>query len=416
MSIFEDRWSVVRSYSRSWPAVFDRARGSWLYDEDGRPYLDFFVGAGSLNYGHNNPALKQPLLEYLAADRIAHSLDVNTVAKRDFLVDFEQLILRPRGLDYRVQLAGPGGTNAVEAALKLARKATGRTNVVHFENAFHGMTLGALAVTANPFYRGGAGVPLANTTVWPFDQPELCATPDGSWFDMLWQKYGDGSAAPAGVIVETVQGEGGVHVARPEWLRALADWCAGQSAALIIDDVQAGCGRTGPFFSFETAGIVPDLVCVSKSISGYGLPLALTLIRPDLDLWQPGEHSGTFRGVDLSFVTGAAALRAYWHDDALELATAEKSERIKTALGQLVQSMPEMCSAARHRGLIQGLEFVSGDLARDVRDAAFDLGLLVETSGRRGEVLKVLPSLTVADEDLDRGLEILVEATTKVCG
>lgn len=416
MSIFEDRWSVVRSYCRSWPTVFDRALGSWLYDEDGHPYLDFFAGAGSLNYGHNNPALKQPLIEYLAADRVVHSLDANTVAKREFLVDFERMILLPRGLDYRVQLPGPGGTNAVEAALKLARKATGRTNVVHFENAFHGMTLGALAVSSGPFYRAGAGVPLTNTTVWPFDHPELCPVPDGSWFDTLWQRRGDGSAAPAAVIVETVQAEGGVQVARPCWLRALFDWCASRATVLIVDDVQAGCGRTGPFFSFETAGIVPDLVCVSKSISGFGLPLALTLIRPDLDLWQPGEHSGTFRGVDLSFVTAAAALRSYWRDDTLELTTMEKADQIHAVLANLARWMPKMCVAARHKGLLQGLEFVSGDVARDVRDAAFSMGLLAETAGPRGEVLKILPPLTISNEDLDWGLGLLVDATTKVCG
>ena len=152
----ETKESAVRSYCRSWPVLFDRAYGSWIYDEDGREYLDFFCGAGALNYGHNNPALKRPLIDYVTSDKITHSLDMFTVAKRDFLTALDELIMRPRQLDYRVQFPGPGGANAVEAALKLARKVTGRTQVITFTNAFHGMTLGALSVTGNAFYREGA--------------------------------------------------------------------------------------------------------------------------------------------------------------------------------------------------------------------------------------------------------------------
>ncbi len=169
--IFEARESAVRSYCRTWPKVFDRATGSWMYDEDGRAYLDFFTGASALNYGHNNPVLKQALLDYVARDGVVHSLDMHTVAKRDFLTAFDELILQPRQLDYRVQFPGPGGTNAVEAALKVARKATGRTEVVAFTGAFHGMTLGALAVTGSKYHRGGAGVPLPHVIQVPFGCP-----------------------------------------------------------------------------------------------------------------------------------------------------------------------------------------------------------------------------------------------------
>ena len=312
MGIFTARESAVRSYCRAWPAVFDRAAGSWLYDTGGRAYLDFFAGAGALNYGHNNPALKEALLDYLAGDRVIHSLDMYTVAKRDFLAAFGELILQPRELDYRVQFPGPGGANAVEAALKLARKVTGRTEVITFTNAFHGMTLGALSVTGSPFHRGGAGVPLTHATPMPFDDAPDGRLPDFLWLERLLTSRGGGLDQPAAAIVETVQGEGGIRVARPEWLRGLADLCQRHGIVLIVDDVQMGCGRTGPFFSFETAGLRPDIVCLSKSIGGYGLPLALTLIRPDFDIWEPGEHNGTFRGVNPAFITGAAALHAYW--------------------------------------------------------------------------------------------------------
>ena len=222
--------------------MFDRAAGSWLYDTDGHAYLDFFAGAGALNYGHNNPALKAALLDYLAGDRVIHSLDMYTVAKREFLAAFDELVLQPRQLDYRVQFPGPGGANAVEAALKLARKATGRTEVIAFTNAFHGMTLGALSVTGSSFHRGGAGVPLAHATLVPFDRA-LDGLPDFLWLEYLLDSRGSGLDQPAAVIVETIQGEGGIHVARPEWLTGLADLCRRHGILLIVDDVQMGCGR-----------------------------------------------------------------------------------------------------------------------------------------------------------------------------
>ena len=415
MGTFTARESDVRSYCRAWPTVFDRAAGSWLYDTGGRAYLDFFAGAGALNYGHNNPALKEALLDYLAGDRVIHSLDMYTAAKRDFLAAFGELILQPRDLDYRVQFPGPGGANAVEAALKLARKVTGRTDVITFTNAFHGMTLGALSVTGSPFHRGGAGVPLTHATPMPFDDAQAGPAPDFLWLERLLASRGSGPDKPAAAIVETVQGEGGIRVARPEWLHGLADLCQRHGIVLIVDDVQMGCGRTGPFFSFETAGLRPDIVCLSKSIGGYGLPLALTLIRPDLDIWEPGEHNGTFRGVNPAFVTGAAALRTYWRDDALQRGTLAKGQRAAAALDALAQSVPGTPLEPRGRGLARCLAFGDGELAGKVSAAAFERGLLVETAGPRGEAVKLLPPLTITDAELDQGLELLADAVRSVC-
>ncbi len=412
MGIFERRESEVRSYGRQWPAVFDRAAGSRLWDTSGRPYLDFFAGAGALNYGHNNPALKEPLLGYLSADRVVHSLDMYTVAKAEFLTAFEELILRPRDLDYKVQFPGPAGTIAVEAALKLARKVTGRTDIAFFGNGFHGMTLGALAVTGNAFPRGGAGVPLPYATPLPYDHSPRDQVPDFSWFGRLLEA--GGRDLPAAVIVESVQGEGGVNVASPAWLRGLAERCQRSGMLLIVDDVQMGCGRTGPFFSFEVAGIKPDMVCLSKSIGGFGFPLALTLIRPDLDVWAPGEHTGTFRGVDPALVTGAAALRTYWRDDALEVQTAANGERVATALARIAAEVPG--ARARGRGMAHGLEFEQDGLAGKVAAAAFGLGLLVETAGPAGQVVKLIPPLTIGGEDLRGGLELLTEAVRQIAG
>jgi diaminobutyrate-2-oxoglutarate transaminase len=409
--VFEDRESVVRRYCRSWPTVFDRASGSWLNDESGRPYLDFFAGAGALNYGHNNPALKDALIGYLSADRVVHSLDMYTVAKREFLTAFAENILEPRRLEYRVQFPGPGGANAVEAALKLARLVTGRTEVLCFTNAFHGMSLGALAITGNASQRGRAGLPPALAEPLPFDDPLGDPTPDFDRFLDRARRSGD----PAAVVVETVQGDGGVNVARPEWLRGLAEWCRRRHFLLIVDDVQMGCGRTGPFFSFESAGITPDIVCLSKSIGGYGLPLSLTLIRPDLDIWEPGEHTSTFRGLDLAFVTGAAALRTYWDDDVLQRSTMVRGQRIAAALSALADSIPGTDIEARGRGMVHALAFGEGTMASKVAARAFDLGLLVETAGARNEVVKLLPPLTITDAELDHGLALLAEAARTVC-
>ncbi|MFJ4776601.1 diaminobutyrate--2-oxoglutarate transaminase [Streptomyces sp. NPDC088762] len=410
LSVFETVESEVRSYCRAWPTVFERARGSRLYDEGGRDYLDFFAGAGSLNYGHNNPVLKRALLDYLEQDGITHGLDMSTTAKRAFLETFQSTILAPRELPYKVMFPGPTGTNAVEAALKLARKAKGREAVVSFTNAFHGMSLGSLAVTGNAFKRAGAGVPLVHTTPMPFDNYLGGRVPDFIWFERLLEDQGSGLNQPAAVIVETVQGEGGVNVARPEWLRQLAELCRRRDMLLIVDDVQMGCGRTGGFFSFEEAGITPDIVTLSKSISGYGLPMSLCLFKPELDIWEPGEHNGTFRGNNPAFVTATAALDTYWRDGVLREQTLIQGGRIERALRDICSDDPGAGTSYRGRGMVWGLEFQDKERAAAISRRAFENGLLVETSGPEGEVVKLLPSLTISPAELEEGLEILTRS------
>jgi len=415
VNIFESVESEVRSYCRSWPVVFDRATGSWLYDEDGNAYLDFFAGAGALNYGHNNPVLKRALIDYLQRDGVTHALDMQTVAKRDFLETFTGMVTKPRGLDYKIMFPGPAGANAVEAALKLARKVTGRESIVNFTNAFHGMTLGALSVTGNSMKRGGAGIPLVHATPMPYDNYLDGKVEDFLWFERLLDDSGSGLNEPAAVIVETVQGEGGINVARDEWLRGLADLCKRHDMLLIVDDVQMGCGRTGPFFSFESAGIEPDIVCLSKSIGGYGLPLAMTLLKPELDIWEPGEHNGTFRGINPAFVASTEALRTYWADDKLEKSTLAKGEQVGRVMTGLAEELPGTSMRAKGRGLARGLSFETGEVAGKVCRAAFDRGLLMETSGPEGEVAKVMPPLTITDDELAKGLDLLSDAVRAVC-
>lgn len=406
--------SEVRTYCRNWPVVFDRAQGSRMFDRNGRAYLDFFAGASALNYGHNHPVLKQALLAYLERDGVAHSLDMLTAAKEEFLAEFAARVLVPRRLDYRVQFPGPTGTNSVEAALKLARKVTGRQTIVAFTGGFHGMSLGSLAVTGNAAKRKGAGVPLGHTWRIPYDGFSGDQVSGLKLLDIMLADSSSGVDLPAAVLVETVQGEGGINPASPTWLADLAELCQRRGILLIIDDIQMGCGRTGPFFSFEVAGITPDIVCLSKSISGYGLPMALTLFRSELDVWRQGEHNGTFRGNNPAFVTAAAALREFWADSALEKQTEVRALRFEQELGELAERHPDQITACRGRGLVWGLAFREPSMARQVADAAFARGLLVETSGSYDEVAKLMPPLTSTDEELTEGLGILQDSIAAV--
>ncbi len=404
LKVFEQLESEVRSYVRSWPAVWSRAHGSSIWDEDGRKYVDFFSGAGGLNYGHNNDAMIAALVRYLQSQGILHSLDMATTAKRDFLKRFDEVILQPRGMSYKVMLPGPTGTNAVEASLKLARKVTGRRTVISFTNAFHGMTLGALALSGNVVKRETAGIPLEYQLTAPFDGEH---GPDVDTISILDTMLTRDDVSVAAVIVETVQGEGGLHTADFGWLQRLSECCKRQDVLLIVDDIQAGCGRTGTFFSFEPAGIQPDLICLSKSISGSGLPMALTLIRPDIDIWSPGEHNGTFRGNNAAFVTATEAL-TWWQDDSLADDVRRKADIVRAELESIASEHEGLRATVRGRGLLVGLHTPIDGLASRITEAAFERGLLLETSGGgASDVVKLMPALTIDDADLERGLAIL---------
>ncbi len=413
LATFERLESEVRGYVRSFPTVFTKAKGSEMWDEGGRRYIDFFAGAGVLNFGHNPPALKGTLLEYLTHDGVVHGLDMATAPKRTFLERFEEVILKPRSMNYKVQFCGPTGTNSVEAALKLARKVTGRQNVVFFSNAFHGMTLGSLAATGNSRKRCGAAVPLCHTSTMPFDG---YFGPDFNTLEFLERFLTDSSSGldkPAAVILESIQAEGGVNVASFEWLKGLRELCTRHGILLILDEIQVGLGRTGPYFSFTPAGIEPDLITLSKSLTGYGMPMAILLMRPDLDQWTPGEHNGTFRGFNPGFVTATKALEEFWKGDGLTPETERKGAKVAKHLEQLAEEHNWVKGAVRGRGLIQGLVMEPG-VAEALSAAAFEEGLVIETSGPKSEVLKVLPALTIPDELLDEGLALLTRALEKV--
>ncbi len=414
MEIFNRLESEVRGYSRSFPVVFEKSQGAILHDDSGEEYIDFLAGAGTLNYGHNNPEIKKALIEYIENDGVAHGLDMMTVAKQEFLETFENAILKPRNLHYKSQFTGPTGTNAVEAALKLARKVTGRHNVLSFSNGFHGVTMGSVATTGNSHFRDAVGMPLSGTAFMPYDGYLGEGVDTTEYIDKVLADNSSGVDMPAAVIVETVQGEGGANVASFEWLRSLEKVCRKYGVLLIVDDIQVGCGRTGTFFSFEKAGISPDIITLSKSLSGYGLPFALVLMKPELDQWKPGEHNGTFRGNNLAFVTAKAAIDLYWKDDKFSKEIERKGEYLRQRFDTIVENDSDGYFTARGRGMIQGLVCENGDLASDIAKVAFSKGLVIETSGPEDEVLKVLAPLTITDEELKQGLDILENAVNEV--
>jgi len=409
-TIFENVESQVRSYCRKYPVVFDQARNAEMFDVDGNRYVDFLAVAGSMNYGHNNPEIKKAVLEYLSEDRIINALDMYTSAKAAFLETFENGILKPRGLDYRIMCCGPTGTNGVEAAMKLARKNKKRSGIIAFSGAFHGMTLGSLAATTDQVSREGGGIPLNNVVFAPYD---------GTFesIDYLrWMLEDDHSGVdkPAAILLETVQAEGGINVASVAWLRAVREICTEKDIVMIVDDIQVGNGRTGTFFSFERAGIVPDMVVMSKSISGFGMPMCLLLIKPELDIFRPAEHNGTFRGNQLSFVGGTAGIR-YFLGHKLDEEVKRKEKIIGDFLRREILPMDDRIEI-RGIGMLWGVELgkIEPKLALEAVHAAFDRGLICEVAGRRDGVLKLMPPLTIEDDVLLEGLQIVKESLAAV--
>lgn len=414
MQIFEKWESEIRGYCRAYPTVFASASNARQVDEAGRSYVDFFAGAGVLNFGHNNPRMKRALIEFIESDGVAHSLDMYTTAKRDFIERFAGTVLEPRGMDCKLQFMGPTGTNAVEAALKLARKVTGRSSIVAFSHGFHGMTLGSLACTANDFFRAAAGVPLEHVTRLPF---ETAAGGGLEQLEAYRKSLADASSGlrpPAAFVVEVIQAEGGVNVASAAWLQAVEALAHDHGALFVIDEIQVGCGRTGSYFSFDGMGLDPDIVCLAKGIGGFGTPLAMNLVKPGHDRhWTPGEHTGTFRGQGLSFVAGREAL-GYFEDDELMIEVRKKGERMRERLEAIRDKHDERGFTVRGRGMIQALDTGDGGLAKAMAKACFERGLLIGPCGTEGRVLKLIPPLTIPDDDFEEGLDIFEGAIDEV--
>ena len=407
---FEKYESVVRSYCRHFPKVFTNAKGAVITDEDGNDYIDFFCGAGAVNYGHNNAYIKQKLIDYLMTDGIIHALDMFTVPKRAFIEGLEKKIVEPRGLHYKIQFCGPTGTNGVEAAIKLARKKTGRRNIFAFMGCFHGMTLGALSLTSEMYARNGSGASLNDVTHIP--APYMFEGLDViQYMQTLLDDDHSAVDKPAAIVMETLQAEGGIRPFSDEFLRDVRAFCDKNDILLIIDDIQVGCCRTGTFFSFERAGIEPDMVVLSKSIGGMGMPLAIVLLKEELDIWKPGEHNGTFRGNQLSFIAGAASFD-YLLENNVEAETRRKGEMVKDFVEKEILPLDSRLEL-RGMGLIWGIDFgkIDPSLSEIVIEKCFANNLICECAGRNGAVLKIMPPLVIEDDLLLKGLGIIAQAT-----
>jgi diaminobutyrate-2-oxoglutarate transaminase len=398
--------SEVRSYSRSFPVMFEKAKDAFLFDAKGNRYIDFFAGAGTLNYGHNNELMKKKLVAYLQNDGVIHGLDMATIAKDNLLLKLEEIILKPRGLDYKVQFTGPTGTNAVEAALKLARMVKKRSNIISFTNGYHGLTMGSMSVTANAYYRDEAFINRSDVSFIPYDGYMGKSVNTAGYLRRVLEDNSSGVDIPSAVILETIQGEGGIRVASDKWLREVEKICRDFDILLIVDDIQSGNGRTGHFFSFEQSGIKPDIVTVSKSFSGYGLPLAVVLFRRELDIWKPGQHTGTFRGNNLAFVSAAVALD-YWKDDTFSKDIFRKGEILQKRLEELSAKYPKLKAEIRGRGFFFGMAVSPAEIAKEITAECFDNKLVMELAGAKNHVIKFLAPLTISEETLNEGLDIL---------
>lgn len=410
---FEQYESSVRSYCRHFPKVFTDAKGAVMTDENGEKYIDFFCGAGAVNYGHNNDYIKGKVIDYLATDGIIHALDMYTVPKREFIDTLEKKIIEPRGYKYRIQFTGPTGTNAIEAAIKLARKTTKRRNIFSFMGCFHGMTLGALSLTSEMYARNGAGATFTDCTHIP--APYMFEGLDViKYMQTLIDDDHSGVEKPAAVVMETVQAEGGIRVFDDEFLRDVREFCTKNDILMIVDDVQVGCCRSGTFFSFERAGITPDIVVMSKSIGGIGMPLAIVLHTDELDDWKPGEHNGTFRGNQLSFVAGKAAIDYLLEND-VEAETRRKGELVKKYVTEEILPLDSRLEL-RGIGLIWGIDFgaIDSSLTEEVIEKCFEKKLICECAGREGSVVKIMPPLVIEDDMLLEGLSRVKKSIEEV--
>ncbi|PWH06641.1 diaminobutyrate--2-oxoglutarate transaminase [Brachybacterium endophyticum] len=408
-AVFENHESEIRGYCRNYPTVFATASNARQVSEDGTSYIDFFGGAGVLNFGHNNPKMKEALIDFISNDGVAHSLDTYTTTKRDFVSKFQEVVLAPRGMDHKMQFMGPTGSNAVEAAMKLARRATGRREIVAFSHGFHGMTLGSLAATANHAFRQWAGVPLDNIIRLPFETAPGGDTAISEYREALLDTS-SGLTAPAAFLVEPVQAEGGVNVASAEWLRSVQDLAREVGALLIFDDIQAGIGRTGSYFSFDGMDLDPDIITLAKGLGGFGTPIAMNLNKPEVDAhWSPGAHTGTFRGQGLSFVAGTVALD-YFTDDSFTAEVTRKGKVMRERLEKIAAAHPDAGWEVRGKGMMQALDTMDGAVAKKVQQASFERGLLIGPCGQDGRVVKLIPPLTIPDDDLDAGLDLLEQA------
>ncbi len=433
------RESNARSYPRKLPLALVEAKGLQVKDADGKVYIDCLAGAGTLALGHNHPVVIEAIEQTLRAELPLHTLDLTTPVKERFVDELFSHLPEELARKGRIQFCGPTGADGVEAAMKLAKTATGRSGMFSFQGGYHGMTAGALSLMGNLQPKRHVGTLVPNVQFLPYPYSYRCPFGLGGsmgaevgtrYIHNLLDDPESGVLPPAGVILELVQGEGGVIPAPDEWTRALRQMTSERGIPLIADEVQTGLGRTGRMFAFEHAGIVPDIVVISKAVGG-SLPLSVVVYREELDQWEPGAHAGTFRGNQLAMAAGTATMRFI-----REQGLAQHAERMGLRLMRHLEQTRTSCRSigeVRGRGLMVGAEIVNAayapdplgsfpahaQLAREVQKQCFDRGLILELGGRHGSVVRFLPPLIVEEAQIDRIGELFHEAVLaaeQACG
>ncbi|WP_227429408.1 diaminobutyrate--2-oxoglutarate transaminase family protein [Psychrobacter sp. I-STPA6b] len=426
--------SNVRSYPRRLPFAIQSASGVWITDVEGNRYLDCLSGAGTLALGHNHPLIKDSLIRTLQTDLPLHTLDITTPVKDKFS-EFMYHLLSTDTDEYCLQFCGPTGADAIEAAIKLAKKVTGRSAIISFSGGYHGMSHGALSVTGNLSAKAGIEALMGNVQFLPYPNEYRCAfglpieqshQAHTHYFEHFLRDVESGVNKPAAVLLEVIQGEGGVNPAPIKWLQQVRKVTKELGILLIIDEVQTGFCRTGNWFAFEQSGIDPDIIVMSKAIGG-GLPLALLGIKKQYDVWQAGNHSGTFRGNQLAMVSGLVTLEyLQQHNIAEQVQTL--GQWFIAQLQQLQDSYPQI-GHIRGRGLMIGVEMVDptqpmstdgsypadGACASHLQTACFNNGLVIEKGGRYGSVLRFLPPLIISKQELTQALEKFKNALDIAC-
>ncbi len=426
--------SSARSYPRKFPFALKKAKGSWVEDVEGNRYLDFLCGAGTLALGHNDDEVSRAMMDLIASGAPLHTLDLTTPVKDRFVETIFSILPEEMQGNVKIQFCSPSGTDAVDAAIKLCKTATGRGTVIAFNGAYHGMGHGAMALTGNL----GAKTPVQNlmpgVQFLPFPNSYRCPFGLGgeagtdaacAYFERVLKDPESGITKPAAVIIEPIQGEGGVVPAPAKFLQTIRRVTRELGIPMIVDEIQCGIGRSGDIFAFQESGIIPDIILMSKAIGG-SQPMSVVVYDRSLDKWNPGAHAGTFRGNQLAMAAGTVVLRRV-SDPAFLSEVRRKGGIIRKAL-EALKAEVSIIGDVRGRGLMQGIEFIdpegpkdimghpepSGIIAAEVQKRCFENHLVMEKGGRSGSVMRCLCALTVTDDEISTMLDIFSRVVKEI--
>ena len=432
----EERESSARSYPRKFPICVARAKGSRIVDVEGKEYIDFLCGAGTLALGHNDDEVNAAMIGLIKSGALLHGLDLITPAKDDFTTALMESLPEDFASDAKVHFCSPAGTDALDAAIKLCKYNTGRSGVVAFSGAYHGMGQGPLAMMGNLHSKEKIfGLP-GEAHFMPAPYSYRCPFGVGGdegvriaaeFFERTLKDPESGVVKPACVIIEPIQGEGGVIPMPAQFLRSVRRVTEELGIPLVFDEVQCGIGRSGDFTAFEFAGIAPDVLCLSKAVGG-SQPMAVIVYRKALDKWVPGIHAGTFRGNQLAMVAGSVLMKRVRDRGFLD--EVKRKGRMFQDRFESLKSEISVIGDVRGRGLMRGIEIVdpksipdrigskagSGEIASEIQSKCVENGLIMEKGGRNGAVLRCLAALNIPDEDLERGMDILEKVMRDVDG